>query len=65
MAKGQPVNRKMYGLRLDRRLMQAVKHLAVDEGRAMNDLTEEALRQLLKKYRRSEKTGRKSTARSA
>lgn len=40
--------------------MQAVKHLAVDEDRAMNDLTEEALRDLLKKYRRTEKTARPS-----
>ena len=46
----------MYGLRLDQKLMRAVKHLAVDEGRAVNDLTEEALRDLLKKYQDGLKT---------
>ena len=45
----------MYGLRLDESLMREVKHLAVDEGRPMNDLAEEALRELLKKYQGKKK----------
>lgn len=49
-------DRKVYGLRLDQKLMRAVKHLAVDEGRAVNDLTEEALRDLLKRYQERQKT---------
>jgi hypothetical protein len=32
--------------------MKEVKHLAVDEGKAMNELVEEELREVLKKYRR-------------
>jgi hypothetical protein len=36
--------------------MRAIKHLAVDEGRAVNDLTEEALRDLLKRYQERQKT---------
>jgi hypothetical protein len=47
--------RKMYGLRLDESLMREVKHLAVDEDRPMNDLAEEALRELLKKYQGKKK----------
>jgi hypothetical protein len=49
-------DRKVYGLRLDQKLMRAIKHLAVDEGRAVNDVTEEALRDLLKKYQERLKT---------
>jgi len=44
--------RKMYGLRLEKALMQAVQHLGVDFERNANDLVEEALRDLLKKYKR-------------
>jgi hypothetical protein len=32
--------------------MRAVKHLAVDQGKPMNELVEEGLRDLLQKYRR-------------
>jgi hypothetical protein len=42
--------RKMYGVRLPDSLMKGIKHLAVDEGRRMNDLVEEGLRDLLRKY---------------
>jgi hypothetical protein len=42
--------RKTYGLRLDQALVRQVKHLGVDEDKAVNDLVEEALRDLLKKY---------------
>ena len=43
--------RKQYGLRLDAQLMRELEHLAVDTQRWLNDLTEEAIRDLLKKYR--------------
>ena len=45
-----PKQRKQYGLRLDAQLMREVEHLAVDEQKWLNELTEEALRDLLKKY---------------
>lgn len=44
--------RKQFGLRLAIDLMRAVKHLAVDQGKPMNELVEEGLRDLLQKYRR-------------
>ncbi len=47
--------RKAYGLRLEQALMREVKHLGVDEDKPMNDLVEEALRDLLKKYREKRK----------
>lgn len=43
-------HRKQYGLRLDAQLMREVEHLSVDEQKWLNELTEEALRDLLKKY---------------
>ena len=49
-------NRKMFGIRLPDSLMKEVKHLAVDEGRPMNDLVEEALREFLKKPRERRKS---------
>lgn len=44
--------RKQFGLRLAIDLMKEVKHLAVDEQKALNDVVEEALRDLLQKHRR-------------
>ena len=52
--KGPPA-RKMYGIRLPEPLMRDVKHLAVDEGKPMNELVEEGLRDLMKKYREQRK----------
>jgi hypothetical protein len=43
--------KKAYGLRLDQALMKDLAHLAVDEDRWLNELIEEAVRDLLKKYR--------------
>ena len=43
--------RKVFSTRLDQDLIKELKHLAVDEGRALNDLLEEAIRALLKKYK--------------
>lgn len=43
--------KKNYGLRLDQALMRQLKHLAVElEERRINDLIDEAIRDLLKKY---------------
>lgn len=41
--------RRQFGLRLDEELMTALKHLAVDERTSMNQLVEEAIRDLLRK----------------
>jgi hypothetical protein len=38
--------------------MREIKHLAVDHDRAMNDLVEEALQDMLKKYKEKRKEGR-------
>ena len=50
-----PKQRKQYGLRLDALLMREIEHLSVDEQKWLNELTEEALRDLLKKYREKAK----------
>ena len=42
--------RKNFGLRLNQGLMKELNHLAVDEDRWLNELVEEAIRDLLKKY---------------
>ena len=43
--------RKTYAISLDRELMLEVQHLALDKDRFINDMTEEALQDLLKKYK--------------
>jgi hypothetical protein len=43
--------KKNYGLRLDQGVMKDLSHLAIDEDRWLNELVEEAVRDLLKKYR--------------
>ncbi len=55
MANKPLLGRKTYGLRLEQSLMREVQHLGVDEDRNANDLVEEALRDLLKKYKRKGK----------
>ena len=50
--------RKMYGLRLEQTLMRDLQHLAVDEDKWMNEMVEEAVRDLLKKYREKRKEQR-------
>jgi len=47
--------RKVFSTRLDQDLIKELKHLAVDEGRALNDLLEEAIQNLLKKYKSKQK----------
>ena len=55
MSEKQTSKRKPYGLSLDQDLMKEVKHLAVDEDRNVNDVLEEAMRDLLKKHKRKGK----------
>jgi predicted transcriptional regulator len=43
--------RKVFSTRLDEDLIKGMKHLAVDEGRALNDLLEEAIQALVRKYK--------------
>jgi len=50
-----PIDRKPYGLRLEKKLMKEVQHLGVDIERDANDLIEEGMRDLLKKYKRKGK----------
>ncbi len=50
MARDKVETKKNYGLRLDQALMKELNHLAVDEDRWLNELVEEAIRDLLKKY---------------
>jgi len=48
-------NRKTYSHSLDQDLMKEIKHLAVDEDRNVNDMLEEAMRDLVKKYKKKGK----------
>ena len=43
--------RKTYALSLNRELMLEIQHLALDQDQYINEMTEEALQDLLKKYR--------------
>jgi ribosomal protein L13 len=47
--------KKNYGLRLNQGAMKELAHLAVDEDRWLNELVEEAVRDLLNKYRERRK----------
>lgn len=44
--------RKVFGLSLDRQLMLDIQHLALDQDRYVNEMVEEAARDLLKKYQK-------------
>ena len=55
MAREKAEAKKNYGLRLDQGLMKELNHLAVDEDRWLNELVEEAIRDLLKKHREKRK----------
>ncbi len=46
------VQKKTFGLRLNQDLMKELSHLAVDKERWVNDLVDEAIRDLLKKYQK-------------
>ena len=47
--------RKTFGLSLNRELMLEIQHLALDQDRYVNELLEEAARDLLKKYTSAKK----------
>ena len=51
MAPHNTTSKKNYGLRLNPGLMKDLAHLAVDEDKWVNELIEEAVRDLLKKYK--------------
>lgn len=51
MAPHTTTSKKNYGLRLNPGLMKDLAHLAVDEDKWVNELVEEAVRDLLKKYK--------------
>ena len=44
--------RKQYGLRINMQIMTRLEHLAVDEKKFLNELVEEAIEDLLKKYKK-------------
>ncbi|MBX3325182.1 MAG: hypothetical protein KF682_04720 [Nitrospira sp.] len=50
--------RKVFGLSIDRQLMLDIQHMALDQDRYTNDLVEEALKDVLKKYREKEKNAK-------
>lgn len=50
--------RKTYALSLNRELMLEIQHLALDQDRYINEVTEEALQDLLRKYREKRKDQR-------
>jgi hypothetical protein len=43
--------RRLFGLRLDAKLVNELRHAALDEGRPANQLMEEALQEWLKRFR--------------
>ena len=47
--------KKTYGLRMDQALMKELAHLAVDEEKWVNEMVEEAVRDLMKKYKEKRK----------
>jgi hypothetical protein len=53
-----PEPRKQFGLRLRIRLIRELRHLAIDNEKNLNDMIEEAVEELLKKYRDKKKTER-------
>ena len=49
-------DRKMFATRIDSELQKALKHLSVDTEKNISDLTEEAIRLLLERYEKKDKT---------
>ena len=45
--------KKIFSTRVDEDPIKALKHLAVDTGRSLGNLLEEAIRDLLKKYEKN------------
>jgi predicted HicB family RNase H-like nuclease len=53
--KGRPASKQQLGVRIDTSLVIEAKVLAARQRRRLNELIEEALRDLLKKYREKSK----------
>lgn len=53
MARNKTEPKKNYGLRLDQALMKDLAHLGVDTDKWVNELVEEAVRDLLVKYKKT------------
>lgn len=53
-----PKARRLFGLRLDEKLITELRHAALDEGRPANQMLEEAIQEWLKKFREKRKDGR-------
>jgi hypothetical protein len=49
-----PVKRRLYGLRLDEKLITALRHAALDKARPANQVLEDAIREWLKAMRRAD-----------
>jgi len=47
--------KKMFATRIDPAVLKELKHLSVDAEKPISDLTEEAIRDLLKKYDKKNK----------
>lgn len=45
------IERKPFGFRLDLELVKTLKILAIEQNRAVNELLEESVQDLMKKYR--------------
>ena len=50
--------KKLFGLTLNRELMKEIQRLALDLDRFTNDVVEEAMQDILKKYREKKKPER-------
>ena len=48
-------DKRMFATRIDPEILKRLKHLSVDAELSISDLTEEALRDLLKKYEKKAK----------
>ena len=51
-------DKKLFGLTLNRELMKEIQRLALDLDRFTNDVVEEAMQDILKKYREKKKPER-------
>ena len=48
-------NKKVFSTRVDEDRIKELKHLAVDTGKSLGKLLEEAIQELLKKYEKKDK----------
>jgi hypothetical protein len=48
-------DKKMFSTRIDPALLKELKHLSVDSEKSLSDLTEEAIKALLEKYKKPKK----------